>query len=72
MNKIKEYIDVSVLLLIKSYWALSGGLVIKDSTLSLPWLRFDRWPGNFCMPWALPKKKKKKSQKRIIGNILNY
>ena len=35
---------------------------VKDPVLSLLWLwlqlwhRFDPWPGNFCMPWARPKK----------------
>ena len=24
-----------------------GGLKVKDSTLSLPWLEFDPWPWNF-------------------------
>ena len=30
------------------------GLAVKDSALSLLWLGFDPWPGNFCMPqvWA--------------------
>ena len=23
---------------------------VKDPALSLPWLEFDSWPGNFCMP----------------------
>lgn len=37
-----------------------GGLVVKDSALSLLWLRsllwlgFDPWPGNFCMSRARP------------------
>ena len=37
---------------------------VKDPRLSLLWLRslqwhgFDPWPGNFCMPWAWPKKGK--------------
>ena len=26
-----------------------GGLEVKDLILSLLWLRFDPWPGNFCM-----------------------
>ena len=33
-----------------------GGLAIKDSVLSLLWLRFEPRPGNFCMLWARPKK----------------
>ena len=39
-----------------------GGLMVKDSVLSLLWLRsllwlgFFPWPGNVCMPWVWPKK----------------
>ena len=35
-----------------------GGLVVKESVLTLVWLRllvwleFSPWPGNFCMLWA--------------------
>ena len=29
-----------------------GGVGVKDLASSLLWLRFDPWPGNFCMPWA--------------------
>ena len=38
---------------------------VKDPELPLLWcrsqlqLRFSPWPGNFCMPWVQPKKKKK-------------
>ena len=41
----------------------SCGLVVKDLAVSLLWLglllwlKFDPWPGNFCMVWALPKKR---------------
>ena len=28
---------------------------VKDPALSLQWLGFDPWPGNFCLPWAWPK-----------------
>ena len=31
--------------------------MVKDSALSLLWLRFDPWPGNSSMPWVWPKKK---------------
>ena len=31
-----------------------GGMVVKDSALSLLWLGFDPWTGNFCMPQPLP------------------
>ena len=40
---------------------------VKYLALSLQWLwslllcRFDPWPGNFHMPWAWGKKKKKRS-----------
>ena len=34
-----------------------SGLVVKDSVLSLPWLEFDPWPGNFCMLQVWPKNK---------------
>ena len=26
---------------------------VKDLVLSLLWLRFEPWPGNFCVPWVL-------------------
>ena len=35
---------------------------VKDPALSLPWHGFDAWPGNFCMPQARPKKKKRKPE----------
>ena len=34
----------------------SHSLVVRDSALSLLWLRFDPWSGNFCMPLAWPNK----------------
>ena len=37
-----------------------GGLAVKDLALSVLWLRFNPQPGNFFMPQAPPKKKKKK------------
>ena len=40
-----------------------GSLMVKDSALSLLWLRFDPWLGNFCMPRDQPKKKEKKERK---------
>ena len=33
-----------------------GGLVVKY-LLSVLWLGFDPWLGNFCVLWAQPKKK---------------
>ena len=36
-----------------------GGLVVKDSALSLLRLRFHTWPGNFCMSWMQPKNEKR-------------
>ena len=35
-----------------------GGPAVKDLALSLLWLEFDPWPGNFCVPWVWPKKRK--------------
>ena len=32
---------------------------VKDPVLSLLWLRFAPWPGNFCMSQVWPPKKKK-------------
>ena len=40
---------------------------VKDPVLLLLWHRFDPWPGNFCMPWARPKKKKKDDFK--VSNV---
>ena len=44
---------------------------VKNLVLSLQWLwlqlwhGFGPWPGNFCMPWVQPKKKKgEKSHQR--------
>ena len=37
--------------------------MVKDSALSLLWLRFDPWPGNFCMPWAGPEKKERERER---------
>ena len=34
----------------------------KDLVLSLPWLGFDPWPGNFHMLWVQPKNKKIKTE----------
>ena len=45
-----------------------GGLAVEDPALSLLWLGspqgqgFNPWLGNFCMPRAQPKKKKKKKR----------
>ena len=43
-----------------------GGLVVKDSVLSLLWLRFSPWPGSLHMLVAWPKKKKKKKKIQFI------
>ena len=45
-----------------------GGLVVKDPALSVRWLRFDPWPGNFCMPQAWPKNKEKEFHR---GSVVN-
>ena len=50
-----------------------GGLVVKDSALSLLWLRFDSWPGNFLMPWVQPKQTNNPQKNQIcIYNIYIY
>ena len=43
-----------------------GGLELKQSALSLLWLRFDLWLRNLCKPWAWPKTEKK-SIKNVCG-----
>ena len=35
---------------VKAQVEFPGGLAVKDSVLSLLWLRFDPWPGNFHVP----------------------
>lgn len=40
------------------------GLAVKDSELLLLWLGFNPWSGNFCLPQAWPKKKKKEITKK--------
>ena len=40
-------------------WDFPGALELKDSALSQQWLSLDPWSGNFCIPWAWPKKKKR-------------
>ena len=41
---------------------MPGGPAVKDSVLSLLWLGFDPWLGNFHMPWVQQKKKKKEEE----------
>ena len=38
--------------------------MVKDLVLLLLWHGFDPWPGNFHMPWVLPKKKKERKEYR--------
>ena len=53
-------------------WEFPGGLPVKDSALSLLWLRlrlwlrFNRWPRNFCMPQACLPPAKKNALKKYI------
>lgn len=42
--------------------------MVKDPVLSLLWHEFDPWPGNFCMPRGIAKRKKKK-EKRLFFQI---
>ena len=39
---------------------------VKDPALSLQWLGFNPWPGNFGMPWVQPKKGKKKEKQEAV------
>ena len=41
-----------------------GDLAVKDSVLSLPWLRFNPCPGNFCMMKSGEGRKEAKQSKR--------
>ena len=41
-----------------------GYLMVKDPVLSLLWLPFDPWPGNFCMSLAWVNEEKKKEKKK--------
>lgn len=43
-----------------------GGLVVKNSVLSLLWLMSDLWLGNSCMPWP----EKKRTKKTCISLLL--
>lgn len=49
---------------------------LKDPALSLlqhrsqVQLRFSSWPGNFCMPWMWPKKKKKLFNHRMLIDFI--
>ena len=58
-----------------TYEEFPGSLVVKDLAFSLLrlgsllWLRFDPWPGNFCMSWVQPKKKRKKNMKGDVGTF---
>ena len=40
------------------------GLAVKELALSLLWLRFNPWPGNFFTPQARPKKGKKEQERK--------
>ena len=40
-----------------------GGLAVKDLALSLLWLWFNSWPGNFHIPWVQHRPPKKSSLK---------
>ena len=44
---------------------LPGGIVVKDSALSLLWFKFNPWPRNFCMLSAAKKTPKNKQTKTL-------
>lgn len=37
-------------------WEFPGALAVGNPGLSLLWLGFNPWPGNFCIPEMWPKK----------------
>ena len=43
--------------------------MVKDSALSLLWLKFNLGPGNFHMPWAKPPLPPPPAQKSLFINI---
>ena len=48
-----------------------GGLVVKESVLSLLWLGFDPWPRNFHMvPAGSKKKKERKKHTKFFSDRL--
>ena len=46
------------------WWCMDPTLLLLWLS-SLLWHRFDPWPGNFCMTWKWPKKKKEKKKKGV-------
>ena len=42
---------------------------VKDSALSLLYLRFDPWPGNFPMPQVGSKKKERKRNSKTAAEL---
>ena len=48
----------------KNPWSSLVVHQVKDLALSLLWLGFSAWSGNFCMLWAWSKKKKEKKERK--------
>ena len=57
-------------MMIKKLQKFLGGLAVKDSALSLLWLGFDPWPGNFGMPCGVARGKKKEEKLQYFKNLL--
>ena len=49
-----------------------GGLMVKNSVLSLLWLGFDPRPGNFHVLWVQGKKKLKKEKEIEMKVLTSY
>ena len=49
-----------------------GGLVVRNSALSLLRCGFNLWPGNFCRGHAPPPKKKRERERGILLVIYIY
>ena len=61
----RKKISLFVKAMINKRKEFPGSLEVKDSALSLLWLRFNPWHGNFCMPqpWSRGKKTTRKSKR---------
>ena len=52
--------------LIKMAKEFPCGPVVKNPVLSLVWLRFSPWPGNFCLLQVWQKEKENKKQEKLL------
>ena len=50
----------------KNYRSSLVAQCVKNHMLSLLWLGFDPWPGNFQMPWAWTKQTNKQTKTKNL------